>query len=46
VDLRREADMLDVASSADVVVGATSRSLHGPGLASVAVECGSRIPIR
>jgi len=41
VDVRNEASLIDVVSSADLVVGATSRSTHGPVLASTALEAGS-----
>ena len=41
VDLNQEAQLADIASSVDLVVGATSRSAHSPRIASVAVECGA-----
>jgi hypothetical protein len=40
-DVRCESDVHDIVSSADIVVGATSQSNHGPGLASLAVGCGA-----
>lgn len=41
VDVERERDLVEVASSTDLVVGATSLVEHGPGLASLAVDCGA-----